>query len=516
VKAAEPGGGTSAAVTVPATSATASPAASPEAAAQVRMLREMVAVHAAGKRILPPAGGAAPLLHTLLDGAAFLRHAYPGVDARGLPPGAPTTLHDLLSSSSAHHQRAVAAAGERALAAARSVIARVKARAAAAGEAMDAEAEKAVLPTAFAEGFAREIPSLVRQVLAGGDSGAADRRTTTTPPGPAADAASAVAAPSAGGRTRVPPPALELASPYHVLAATTYVAPTTFADLLPSGVGWAHQAGPFAGDDAGQWRQLVADDCEALWTEGEGRWSDGHAWRLRSDISPATAGGASGVSTRYTWCDPTPELEAEQPALSELVQRLHAMPYQFARTAPDLRVSAPAPGRTLVRRWTWRLPAATAVGATVGPLGLHPAAWTVTTGESGDGMACVAVLYVVGEPTSAPAASPDGSDAAMATEGEEQPFDAAGRLSWALAPVGGEATAGGSTATVRCGRGNELLFLPSHRVAVQPLVSLTALRRRHRDHDKDMAAAAVTLSWYTVEFFPTLVPVPPMGKGGAG
>jgi len=56
------------------------------------------------------------------------------------------------------------------------------------------------------------------------------------------------------------------------------------------------------------------------------------------------------VTTSYAWVDPSEKLDAEYPALSEVLQRLHSLPYELNRKLPSLKLTRPHPGMTLVRR----------------------------------------------------------------------------------------------------------------------------------------------------------------------
>lgn len=390
--------------TAAAAPATSAPSAAPaEALAVLKQLHAAVRAAAGGGHVHFPPGSA---LGDAMDGAKFTRMAFPGVSTDDIMPEAPRTLLALLDR--VPPWQACEEGAVRALAKAKSVIASVKQRAARAGETLDAATEKALLPQAFGEAFVRDVATTMRGVLqeATGNrptpAGSAAAAAAAAGPSPAATASTTRSAGAAAAPTTAVAAADDasslLASPYHVLAACDYIPGAALAELTNAAVGWAATSGPFASDDAEAWGGLVLDDLRRLSTEQADRWATLRQaeWSLppveaaAAAASAATAMAAAGgstvaaalaeppsavaaagttaapgtpatgaaallrprcaVTTSYAWVDPSEKLDAEYPALSEVLQRLHSLPYELNRKLPSLKLTRPHPGMTLVRR----------------------------------------------------------------------------------------------------------------------------------------------------------------------
>lgn len=357
-------------------------------------------------------------LRELLRPGAFLQHAFPGVNPADLSPECPRSLAQLFEMPSLQEARAAAAL--RAVERGRAVLASVKAKGAAAGQMMDADTERSLWPQVFGEAFARELQAIVAVASAGEAPGLAAGHATGTGGGRAETTKSAG---SAGGLSASAPSssssasADDVASPFHVLSASNYVRESSLAALfakpapapapapdaasgaapakaaaavneLATPPGVALQAGPFLDEDADAWRRLALDDCARMAEEPQ-RWSapltaEGAATATIVYPEPPSGAGAShdgpaaarlslrgASSSSYAWLNDA-EAEGEFPALSEVLQRLHALPYELNRKVPGLLLHKPKPGTALLRRvsvtLTWKLapttaaPSATAVG----------------------------------------------------------------------------------------------------------------------------------------------------------
>jgi hypothetical protein len=300
----------------------------------------------------------------LEGGGAFARAAYPGVAVEELPPHLPRSLGALLSS--ADYAAPVAQTADRAVAKAEAVLAGAKSRGAAAGERMDSATEAALWPQIYSEAFARELLVTLSQL--------------------SRDTHAALASDDA-----------LLASPYHVLARGDQVTVATLAALvgpLPgaasaaaAAAGWAQQQGPFDGEDASTWADLALADALRFAEEQPARFSSPITARgvLVEEWQPHAllgAGGAAGsapsaaaasaaaartdqpaagtpclqldCALSWAWVEPGPALEAEYPALHEVLSRLHALPFELNRKQGPLRLTQPQPGMTLVRRYRLR------------------------------------------------------------------------------------------------------------------------------------------------------------------
>lgn len=390
----------------------------------------------------------------LLRPSAFLQHVYPGVNPADLGPDAPRTLSELFERADLSAARAEAAL--RAAEKGKAILASVKDKGARAGQVMDAETERHLWPQVFAEAFAREIHAIVgakhsvSSSLLTNDGKPSSTRGSAGKAAPAAAGAPAPAASRAGAASGVVVPdssaADAVASPFHVLAASNYVADASLAGIFaactltgtsnssgsgatPAGAaaspalggressavgtaaaargseavvpaaaasaaavsphapaalsgGFAVQRGPFIDEDADAWRSLVLEDCVRMREEAP-RWSAPAAASTTTTTTirgstpastPPTSAAASTVveadcapggaplaltltaisACSYAWLNDA-ECEDEFPALSELLQRLHALPYELNRKVPGLLLHKPRPGTALLRHWSARL-----------------------------------------------------------------------------------------------------------------------------------------------------------------
>ena len=307
------------------------PRSASRGAASLASLQQLVALagtDSARLAALPSAALRALLPASDAEAAeVFSRTAWPGRPG-GPPAGAPRTLREALSLPALAAARAAAA--ERAAERSASVLAAVRARAVAdGGPTLDSATETRLWPQAFAEAFVRELPAMLDRNFGSSDSKGS---------GGLVDATCADKSP---GSSRA------VASPYHVLAACTYSgsASRDLAPLLspPPACGWSLHSGPFF-ISADTWRDLVADDCARM-AEETARWAvdGGGIGSGARDIAGATAS--------YTWLNDD-ECENDFPALSELLQRLTALPYELNRRVPGLLLLEPRPGAALLRRYT--------------------------------------------------------------------------------------------------------------------------------------------------------------------
>jgi hypothetical protein len=381
----------------------------------------------------------------LLRPSAFLQHVYPGVNPADLGPDAPRTLSELFERADLSAARAEAARS--ATEKGKTILAAVKDKGARAGQVMDTETERRLWPQVFAEAFAREIHAIVgakhsvSSSLLTNDGKPSSTRSGARKAAPAAAGAPAPApaAPCAGAASGVAVPdssaADAVASPFHVLAASNYVADASLAGvfaactLMSGGAaptaassalggrgasaegtaasasgseaealaaaapaaasphasaalsgGFAVQRGPFIDEDADAWRSLVLEDCVRMREEAP-RWSAPTAASAtttttitpaRSSTPASTAASAvveaecapgsaplaltltASSACSYAWLNDA-ECEEEFPALSELLQRLHALPYELNRKVPGLLLHKPRPGTALLRHWSARL-----------------------------------------------------------------------------------------------------------------------------------------------------------------
>jgi MYND finger len=318
--------------------------------------------------------------------ASFLQLAYPGVspkDLQGSGVSGPLTLKELFTGSMLSEARHEAAL--RACTKGKSIIDSVKSKAlAAGGPQMDEATEKQLWPQVFAEAFCREIPSIIAK------SSSSEARSRGHEPGRGISTATPKGAPAVRITTGIKSIAVEtasdlMASPFHVLAASSYLADETLSSLFArstattsiagellrsdGGVsmsnadrapllatlegGFATQKGPFLGDkeEVDAWSTLVLDDCLRM-AEEEARWSPAVVRNAkRSFDKEGMLAGEVLVETEssYAWLNDG-ELEDEAPALSEELQRLHALPYELSRKVPGLRLLKPRPGTALLRR----------------------------------------------------------------------------------------------------------------------------------------------------------------------
>lgn len=421
---------------------------------------------------LPPGS-----LRELLRPGAFLQHAFPGVNPADLGPELPRSLAQLLEMPSLQEARSAGAL--RAVERGKAVLASVKAKGAAAGQVMDADTERSLWPQVFGEAFARELQSIV---AAPASSSSAAKPGAGAGPGLKASPATAASA-AAAGTPSVPvsaaassPPAAhassadDVASPFHVLAASNYLREATLASLFAKRTaaagaaasaakdaaslheaagstipGVALQAGPFLdADDADAWRRLALDDCARMGEEPQ-RWSApltaesvaaativvaGHSGDDAMPAAVATSTAAARLSLRgasassYSWLNDG-EAEGEFPALSEVLQRLHALPYELNRKVPGtgLLLHKPRPGTALLRRTsvvlTWKL-------APSPPSSSASASAAASASGKGKGQGQVIVLGAgVAKSSGAAAASGGAREAAHGDHGEEDAEDEA-------------------------------------------------------------------------------------------
>jgi hypothetical protein len=302
-----------------------------------------------------------PLRALLIHGeAGFCAAVYPGVGPDALPLHLPRSLPALLAPPPSPHAPLAARVAEAAVGRARQVLDAVKRKALASGsgQVLDAATERALWPQVFGEAFARALPAEL-----------------------AADSARTHAAAAREDAL--------LASPYHFLAACEQVDGESLARLCagPRAAGWAGQRGPFhttggkgggeegegEGEEAREWAELVRDDALRLVVEERGAGlvtvsePASRSWKVRW----SGGGGGGGiplivtVTTSTCWLDalrsrPGAEeaaaaakgespLAEQYPALSELVARLYALPYECNRKVPALRLLQPLPGMVLLR-----------------------------------------------------------------------------------------------------------------------------------------------------------------------
>lgn len=362
-------------------------------------------------------------------------------------------------------QDARSAAALRAVERGKAVLASVKAKGATAGQVMDADTERSLWPQVFGEAFARELHSIVAapaSVDASAKSGAADgaasagTKAASASAGPALGKGSAPvggAPPSSAASAPAPPSSADdVASPFHVLAASNYLREATLASLFAKRAaaaaagagaaaagaakstaaadnacgpipGVALQAGPFLDEDADAWRRLALDDCARMAEEPQ-RWSpaltaesvaaativlagqgDGAASpsALPTNGGPAAAAASTSTtaaaaaarlslrgvsSSSYAWLNDA-EAEGEFPALSEVLQRLHALPYELNRKVPGrgLLLHKPRPGTALLRRisvtLTWKLAPSAASPPSASGKGAGAASKVILLGGAG-------------------------------------------------------------------------------------------------------------------------------------
>lgn len=241
----------------------------------------------------------------------FCQMAYPGISVDELLPTAPKSLLQLLTDAAYENARLQAA--QRARKKAAEVLASVKSKAAAAGETLDRDTERSLWPQAFAEAFIREIPTIMR-----GD---------------------AVTVPDLSDDSM-------LANPMHVLASADYLTVESLAGLCTSGRFFAHQDEFFTGEDAGAWSSIALEDLSRLSVEAH-RWSAPSTTTVASSLPGCDARVTVEVS--YMWADAA-SLEEGFPAVSEVMQRLHALPFELNRKVKTLQLIRPQPGMTMVQR----------------------------------------------------------------------------------------------------------------------------------------------------------------------
>ena len=264
----------------------------------------------------------------MLEPKEFQALVYPGLRVAELQR-LPTSLQEVLADP--RYAKDVEQLVPVAKAKAKSVLDAVKVRAAAEGDVMDAATEASLYPAVFQEAFARALVSMV----------------TST----------AVAAQSLQVRT-----SSALASPF--------AAPALWEQLHAESLRGVMSAG-FAVQDAfcgPGWPELYVSDLQRMLSKG----------RFTRRSGQASASELRGWSIAYAYTSrvdsrdivdvPLPalalldagELEKEYPALADLCQRLHALPFELNRKA-KLGLTVPAPRATAAEclddTGTLRLPA---------------------------------------------------------------------------------------------------------------------------------------------------------------
>eukprot|EP00936_MAST-01D_sp_MAST-1D-sp1_P001724 g1724.t1 len=249
------------------------------------------------------------LFKQMMNPRTFQQAVFPGVDDPGAQ-NAPVSFQQLLRCPAYHSE--LATLMPRVNAKARAVLDNVKRKGAAKGDIMDPDTEQFLWPQVLREAFAHEVVAMVKRV-------------STRQHRAWANAATDVASPHADEATW---DQLELAT-IHAVGLQ----------------GFAFQD-DFLGDE---WPDLLMDDIRRLDQSG----------RLQS-ICPdmpscAGEGGSKGETNgvarsaragRVAWLEQT-QCSDEYPALYELLQQLHALPFELNKKA-GLELKAVCPGSTLL------------------------------------------------------------------------------------------------------------------------------------------------------------------------
>jgi hypothetical protein len=265
-------------------------------------------------------------ISSMLVSEAFCRHAYPGINIKDLPEGSPLSLMELLESIKL--RAACIRTAERACDKAEEILRNVKAKGQAAGELMDEKTEKGLWPQVFSEAFVRQVPLIFAEL-------------------------------SAECQARTTEDASLLASPFHVLATSNYLTGPSLEGLTSDSTRFCVQQGPFAAADARDWCDLLTEDLAALLAQ-EDRWSE--PIPVLQHLKRTTPSGANvslklSCSSSFLWADPG-EMETEYPAIAELMQRLHALPFELNRKLPAARLVRPQPGMVVIQRFSCSIMAA--------------------------------------------------------------------------------------------------------------------------------------------------------------
>lgn len=245
----------------------------------------------------------------MLEPAEFQRLVYPGLRPEDLAT-APASLQEVLSDSK--YTKDVEQLVPLATAKARSVLDAVKARAAREGDVMDAATEASLYPSVFQEAFGRALVSMVAN---------------------AARQAHVVHARSAGS----------IASPFAPPASWAQLHPSTLSGLMTAGV--SVQDG-FCGP---QWAGLYASDLARMVSTGrftpvttQASATVMREWGIPTTSCVWTAGVGDVVDVggwSIAWVEPG-EVGEEFPAVADLIQRMHALPFELNREA-SLRLTVP-------------------------------------------------------------------------------------------------------------------------------------------------------------------------------
>jgi len=172
---------------------------------------------------------------------------------------------------------------------------------------MDQQTEDALIPhialEALAKGIIEAVRALNRRVTAA--KAKASQSVALTPPASA-------------------PPVQEMAQ----------LAPSAVSSLLASPQGWAVQ-NDFMGEE---WVPLLRSDIQRF---------------VESEKMSAATPVCEHSAARMAWVHPDEALKERYPALAELLQQLHQLPFELNHRAPaaPLELLEPAPGCTLLLRF---------------------------------------------------------------------------------------------------------------------------------------------------------------------
>lgn len=316
---------------------------------------------------------------------AFCRHSFPGISASQVPKGLPHSMRELLTNNE-HDSLAkeiAVAAFEKSI----SILKAVNMKAVAQGQSpMDAATETSMWPSIFAESFAREILPRFSKFAADSNS----RKTVTE--AQLASPYHALARTEQIGKNALS----------RLISAPSSSTPRQYRPFGGPGCGWAFQRGPFHADvedwytlvleDMGRLAGVISDEGEPIplptqvlstsspsssskldsfVPPGKLKFSPLYWSTLTSNLGDDTSafsvnnalGGDSlfdvAVGSRWAWLDGQIDAdqkaildpEGEFPAISELVARLHTIPYEMNRKAPNLRLLEPLAGMTLLRHY---------------------------------------------------------------------------------------------------------------------------------------------------------------------
>ncbi|TYZ56977.1 hypothetical protein PybrP1_004576 [[Pythium] brassicae (nom. inval.)] len=254
-------------------------------------------VNASGERVVLDDG----VFAKLLSERAFQQLVYPGIPPAQLAH-APRSLQALLADP--WYERELLALMPKVEAKAERVLANVKQRGAAQGDAMDVATERQLRPQVLQEAFGREVLAMVHRVNYQKHAALAqDARTLADP---SADAASWDQLPSAF---------LDALLLRERECAGAAVAGVAVLDA-------------FMGDE---WAELLLADARRM--ERNQLLLDTSA-RSAIDAQTLQRGAAPRASGRTRFLDES-ECQREHPALAELLEKLHALPFELNKKRPE-------------------------------------------------------------------------------------------------------------------------------------------------------------------------------------